>query len=202
MASKKIKTFDPKNWVDLYGDFLFRFAYARVNDRTLAEDLVQETFLAALKSQSNFDGKSSERTWFISILKHKIIDQYRKSSRRKEHEVTEAEGFDPADDFKTGGILRGHWNKERGPSDWGEHPEDAISQKEFMRILRECISLLPAKMAAVFSMREIDEINSDDICKELKITSSNLWVLLHRARAQLRHCLEFNWFEKKTKKDK
>ncbi len=200
MASKK-NSLNPREWVELYGDFLFRYAFARVNDRTLAEDLVQETFLAALKSQSNFDGKSSERTWFVSILKHKIVDQYRKNSRRKEHEIQESGEFDPADDFRTGGIMKGHWDKERGPSDWGEHPEEAVRQKEFMRILRECISLLPAMMAAVFSMREIDEISSEDICKELKITSSNLWVLLHRGRAQLRHCLEFNWFGKKTKED-
>ncbi len=179
----------PEKWVEHYSDFLYRYAYSRVNDQTMAEDLVQETFLSALKAYDNFDGKSSERTWFVSILKHKIIDYYRKKSRTAKYfqDPGVNEGADDYDD-------NGYWRLEHAPADWGNHPEDVLHQKEFMLILRECISALPEKIAAVFTLREMEEIDSKDICKELDITSSNLWVILHRARNQLRKCLEINWF--------
>jgi RNA polymerase sigma-70 factor (ECF subfamily) len=179
----------PEMWVEQYSDFLYRYAYSRVNDKVTAEDLVQETFLSALKGYERFDGKSSERTWFVSILKHKIIDFYRKKSRTAKY----FQEPDP-DESATNYDENGYWKMENAPADWGSQPEEALHQNEFILILRECIKALPKKIAAVFTLREMEGIESNDVCKELDITSSNLWVMLHRARNQLRTCLELNWF--------
>lgn len=179
----------PDQWVEQYGDFLYRYAYSRVNDITMAEDLVQETFLSALKSYDNFDSKSSERTWFVSILQHKIIDFYRKKSRTAKY-FSEPIAVDDSTDYNE----KGYWKMENAPADWGDHPEEAAEQNEFLLILHECIKALPKKIAAVFTLREMEDIDSKAICKELNITSSNLWVMMHRARNQLRKCLEINWF--------
>jgi RNA polymerase sigma-70 factor (ECF subfamily) len=175
---------------------LFRYAYLRVNDRQTAQDLVQETFLSALKSLPSFKGKSSIRTWLVTILKHKIIDSYRRTQSRSEHP---SEDTDPDSDFKSQGWWKGQWIEEHAPSDWGFQPETSIQQSEFIAILLQCLAALPKRMAAVFSLREMDGLKSQEICKELDISSSNLWVMLHRARYDLRRCLEQNWFgHKKT----
>lgn len=180
-------------WVDQHGDFLFRFALLRVRDENIAEDLVQDTFLSALKAFNKFKGNSSERTWLTSIIRNKIIDYYRKT----EH-TDKMEGMDPSSDFQDDGNMKGRWIEERAPADWGSHPENAYEQTEFKKILKECIRALPKRLANIFTMKELDDQPSAEICKELAITSSNLWVMLHRARAQLRKCLELNWFESKT----
>ena len=122
-------------------------------------------------------------------MKHKIIDHYRKKSRTAKY--FEEPGVDEkSDDYSE----NGYWKIDNAPADWGDQPEDALHQKEFMLILRDCLQALPEKIAAAFSLREMEGIESNDICKELDITSSNLWVMLHRARHQLRRCLEINWF--------
>jgi RNA polymerase sigma-70 factor (TIGR02943 family) len=180
---------NPNTWVDKYSDFLYRYAMSRVNNIAVAEDLVQETFYSALKAFANFDGKSSERTWFVSILKHKIIDFYRKKSRQAKY-FDEPAGNEPSDDYEENGF----WKLENAPADWGDRPEEALHQKEFLLILEECLTDLPQKIAAVFTLREMEGIESKNICKELNISASNLWVMLHRARQQLRKCLELNWF--------
>ncbi len=177
---------NPDDWLEKYGDLLFRYAIIRVNDQTVAEDLVQETLLAALKAVSGFKQKSTLRTWLISILKHKIIDYYRASHRKDEINITSS---------KNAFQENGFWDLQKAPKDWGDHPEEAIEQKEFENILRQCISALPDRMAQVLSMRSFDGTEFEKICKILDISLSNVWVLLHRARAQLRRCLEENWFK-------
>lgn len=183
----------PEKWVELYADYLYRYALSRVNDSKAAEDLLQETFLSALKAYNNFDGKSSERTWFVSILKHKIIDFYRKKSRTAKY-FEKPDSGDSSESYNE----KGYWKMDNAPAEWDTHPDTALSQKEFMQILRECIKALPQKIAAVFTLREMEGVESRDICKELDITASNLWVMLHRARNQLRRCLEVNWFTAET----
>ena len=187
MAEKKSP--NPNSWVDKYSDYLYRYAITRVNNTAVAQDLVQETFLSALKAYKNFDGKSSERTWFISILKHKIIDHYRKKSRKAKY-FDEPSGTASDDDFENNGF----WKLENAPADWGASPEEALQQKEFMHVLADCLAHLPERIAAVFTLREMEDVESRRICKELNISASNLWVMLHRARQKLRKCLELNWF--------
>jgi len=183
---------NPSRWVDEHGDFLYRYAYLRVNNKGLAEDLVQDTFLSALKSFGSFGQRSSIRTWLVSILHNKIIDHYRKAIRRKDVETEP----NPETDFYEAGPMAGRWKEDRTPAEWNIHPEHAFRQNEFMRILHLCLDLLPERVSAVFILREMEGQPGEDICKELDLSTSNLWVILHRARNQLRRCLERNWFEK------
>lgn len=178
---------DPSTWVDAHADALFRFALLRLRDASVAEEVVQETFLAALQSIDRFAGQASERTWLVGILKHKIVDHFRKLARdRAPVETTNNADVQLFDENR-------YWIHEDGPRDWGPDPLTEYERARFAEILQECLSGLPPRMAAAFTMREIDDLDSSEVCKVLDVTSTNLWVILHRARAQLRLCLESNW---------
>ncbi len=185
---------EPQKWVERYGDYLFSYAIGRVNDSGKAEDLVQETFLAALKARDRFRGASTERTWLTSILKRKIIDTYRKKYSSKEmafgaHEDTVFDG----DFYRSEEPFKGHWLEGSGPNSHSFLPEGELEQEELRLFINLCIENLQPQLAAAFIMRMIDEEDSDTICKELGITPSNLWVMLHRARLRMRECLEKKW---------
>jgi len=183
---------DPEIWVDQYGDYLFRFALSRLRDRSAAEDLVQETFLAALHARENFKGRSSVTTWLTGILQHKIIDHLRKGSR--EQPVEDVEPFTPTlDDLFD---EKGKW--KIGPSKWNVSPMELYEQKEFWRILALCLLELSDRLAQIFALRELEELNTKEICKVFDISATNCWVMLYRARMLLRRCLEINWFSVKT----
>jgi RNA polymerase sigma-70 factor (ECF subfamily) len=179
----------PDFWVDKHADYLFNFAIVRVNDYDLAKDIVQETFFAGLKSAKNFEGKASERTWLVSILKRKIIDYYRKINSIKGQAEVKM-------NFYEDGENEGSWIEERVPQSWDNETEKSIENQELKDQLDFCISKLPKKYAMVFTMKTIQEFETEDICKELDITASNLWVMIHRARTQLRKCMEDNWYKK------
>jgi RNA polymerase sigma-70 factor (TIGR02943 family) len=166
----------------------------RVNDRSKAEDLVQETLLAGLNAADKFQGKSTERTWLTSILKRKIIDIYRKNSTSRELSFGEHEStvFD-ADFYQSEGPFKGHWLEGSGPHSNSLMPDGAMEQEELARFIQHCIEHLPPQLAAAFIMKMIDEEEADLICKELGISTSNLWVMLHRARLKMRKCLENKW---------
>lgn len=185
---------EPQQWVERYGDYLFNFAVVRVSDAEKAEDLVQDTFLSALKAKDNFQGMSSERTWLISILKRKIIDTYRKQYSSRESSMSDYEQ-NIADDtfYRTEGPFKGHWLEGMGPHSHSLMPEGKLEQEELMEIIRLCISKLPSNLASAFILKMIDEAESDEVCKELGITPSNLWVMLHRARLKMRKCIENKW---------
>lgn len=175
---------EPSQWLERYGDLLFRYALVRVGDRPAAEDLVQQTFLAALESRDSFSGRSSESTWLVGILKHKISDHFKMRSREAplpEGNEPDSRGGDPFD-------SRGRWTT--GPREWGEDPADLLSRKKFFECLAKCLSKLPAAQASAFALREIDGAQAGEICKILEVTETNLWVILHRARMRLRQCLE------------
>ena len=183
-------TLNPELWVDKHGDYLFNYAFSRVQSNDLAKDLVQDTFVAGLKAMHSFKGKSSEITWLISILKRKVIDHYRKSSTKKE--ITTSEYIKP---FQSEGAGEGQWIMDRAPKEWPSELDDPIHRKEFSAILQKCLSTLPDKWKAVFVLKFIEEINSDEVCKELGCTPSNLWVMVHRARLKLRECIEIKWLK-------
>jgi len=185
---------EPQSWVEQHGNYLYNYAIVRVNDKDKAEDLVQETFLAGLKAKDNFQGKSSERTWLISILKRKIIDTYRKQYASKESSMSAYEqDISDGDFYRSEDPFKGHWLDGKGPNSNSFLPEGEMEQGELSEIIRLCIENLPPNLAAAFVMKMIDEAESDEICKELGITSSNLWVMLHRARLKMRSCLESKW---------
>lgn len=177
---------DSAKWIDLYSDYLFNYTLARVNDKDMAEDLVQETFLAGLKSMKNFKGEASERTWLISILKRKIIDYYRKTNSNK----GKAEVRMSYNDNET----EGDWLEERVADPFDKTAEDLMQNSELGDAILDCLSKLPEKQAEVFRMKTIEGYETEVICKELNITASNLWVIIHRARTAMASCLEKNWF--------
>ena len=158
-------TLNPDKWIDNYADYLFNYAVVRVNNSDVAKDLVQDAFFAALKSAKNFQGKSTERTWLVSIL-----------------------------NFYDDGENEGSWLEERVPQSWNNKTEKDIENVELKNQLDTCIDNLPEKYALVFRLKTIQEFETEEICKELDITASNLWVIIHRARTQLRKCMEDNWF--------
>ena len=172
--------------------YLLRVARLQLRDDAQAEDVVQETLLAAL-SGSGFSGKSSLKTWLTGILKHKIVD----AIRRKQRDPVAVSSFGDLDDeldiedFDAMFDRTGHWSP--APARWG-NPEDALAGRQFVEIVDFCLEKLPPNTARVFMMREVLELETGEICKELSITPNNLWVILYRARMALRLCLEQNWF--------
>src|SRR5215472_18417014 len=169
--------------------YLLRVAVLQLRDNDLAEDVVQDTLLAALQGAQGFSGRSSLKTWLTGILKHKIVDAIRR--RAKEPLLAPLDEETQLDDMDALFDESGHWDNP--PADWGD-PESSLSRAQFMEILQFCLEKLPPNTARVFMMREVMELESAEICKELSITSTNLWVILYRARMALRQCLEQNWF--------
>jgi len=181
-----------ERWVDDHGECLYRFALMRVCKPEVGEDLVQETFLAAVRGYEKFSSRSSERSWLVGILKNKIVDYFRKLGR--ETSFTDMEFL--SDEFSQKFVSVGFWNHDLGPHGWKPEPDEVIHRVEFWQTMRECLSKLPERVRDVFTMREMDGVHSKEICAILSITDSNLWVMLHRARMALRECLEVNWFNK------
>ncbi len=186
---------DPTAWVDEYGDYLFRFAMLRVKNEELANDLVQETFLAALKGKETFAGQSAPRTWLVGILKHKIMDHFRKSSREVSLETNDGGPVEAEKLFTTDGPMPGHWVDGLGPKEWGGSPSEAIEKQEFWHALQSCLKTLPDRLAQVFVLRELDDADHTEITQTMNISQTNYWVMMHRARAQLRQCLEKNFYQ-------
>ena len=182
--TKKQSQLDPEKWVNEYADGLYRYALLRVGDPDIAEDLVQETFLAALTSRDRFKGKASERTWLTAILRYKSIEYWRKNKPP----ATRPADKEPSDFFD----KSQHWDPV--PSDWSGDPQHQLSQAEFWQILQQCISKLGQTLSDAFFMREFEEVSTETICEHLKISPEGLWSRLHRARLNLRHCLEKHWF--------
>ena len=181
-----VNNIDPSKWVDKYADYLFNYTIVRVNDREVANDLISETFLAALKSMNGFKGEATERTWLISILKRKIVDYYRKINSTKgkaEVRITYYQAEDGAD-----------WLEERIADSSKKTAEDVLENEELGLAILDCLEQLSDKQAAIFKMKNIDDMDTEAICNEFGISPSNLWVIIHRARTFLAKCLEKNWF--------
>src|SRR5262245_31439118 len=186
---------DPERWVDEHGDCLFKYALSRLCDPLKAEDAVQETFLAALKGGKRFQGRSAEKSWLVGILKNKICDHYRKAGRETAFTDLEFYSDEESDRFVPDGMFKDGWIHEVGPQEW-DSPGASLDSEVFWQTYRDCSNKLPKNIATVFNLREVDGIESKEICAMLNISENNLWVMLHRARMALRRCLETNWFAK------
>lgn len=172
---------------------MLRFAVLQLRDRVAAEDAVQEAMLAALEAAPRFDHRSQLKTWVFSILKHKIIDIIRHRSREP---LLDRGGDDfPADAFDALFDERGHWQKDERPADWSD-PAKSLENARFWAVFEACLDHLPENTARIFMMREFLGFDTGEICKELGITPTNCWVVLHRARMGLRLCLEETWFDR------
>jgi RNA polymerase sigma-70 factor (TIGR02943 family) len=176
------------NWVEIHGDYLFNFAIGQVRDTNTAEDLVQETFLAALKSQNNFSVRSSERTWLVSILRHKLYDHLRKTCRERAVRVEPLPAHQAEGDALDESMLWIHQIAAESTS-----PSKRIELAEFREHLEKAMGKLPPRIAQVFQLYSIEERSNQEVCEQLNISESNLWVMLHRARKQLREELDGWW---------
>jgi len=167
---------------------LMRYARSQLRNEAWAEDAVSDTLLAALEKPQAFSGGSQLKTWLVGILKHKLIDQLRRQSR----EATVLDSDDAQDTDELLFDQTGHWRET--PATWSEQPEGLLRQRQFMAVLDACVEQLPPTQGRVFMMREWLELETDEICKELSITPTNLWVLLHRSRMRLRECMQLGWY--------
>ncbi len=185
---KVIIKVNPDKWLDLYGNLLYQYALPRVNEVVIAEDLVQETFLSAIKGLSGFKGEASEKNWLFAILKNKIIDHYRKKATAQtvmtlpEINIQEDGWFNPD----------GRWAENKIPNDW-KASDNPTERKELQKIIQWCKDHLKDLQQHVFTLKYLEELNSDEICKVLNISQSYYWVLLHRSRLQIRDCVEKHW---------
>ena len=187
--NKKHKV-EPEKWIDKYGDLLFKYALYRLSDPDIAEDIVQEALVAALKGIDKFKGESQESTWLVSILKHKIADYYR-SVKKKGSETEYDSVISQKPEVNDEGT-----HTENLSEPWSTDPWKALEQMEFMKTLDRCMLELSDKQYDVFSMRELDELSTAEVCKKLNISESNFWVIIHRARGRLKKCLKDNWLGK------
>ena len=178
---------NPNEWIDNYSDYLFNYTISRINDTEIAQDIVQETFYAGLKSMKNFKGKATERTWLISILKRKIIDHYRKINSKKGQAEVRMKYSSDSD-------SEGDWLEEQIGDSTSDNAENSIINEELGSAILDCLGKLSKKQALVFKMKTIQGYDTEVICNELNITSSNLWVIIHRARTAMAACLNKNWF--------
>ena len=179
-----LSTFNPDKWVEKYADALYAYTMVRVNDVQQAEDIVQNTFLSAWKARETYKGQASEKNWLYAILKNKIVDHFRKQSSSR---ITLATGEEEIY------FEDGHWTGETAPKEWDVPLEQPVETKEFYYILDKCKQKLKDIQQSVFVMKYMEDIDSEEICKVLNITTSNYWVLIHRAKLHLRKCLEKNW---------
>lgn len=184
---------DPEGWVDRHGDSLYRYALLRLRSPDLAADVVQDTFLEALRARGSFAGRSSERTWLVGILRHKIVDHLRKAGRNV------AGGNRVSANGVSESLFNGRGLWHIGPADWGSDPSREIETREFWDVFGRCLSKLPEGLADAFFLRELDDRSAEEVQQILGITPTNLWKRLHRARSLLRQCLESSWFGQKTK---
>lgn len=185
---------NPNNWVNNYSDELYGYAMNKTSKPELSEDLVQETFFAALKSMDNFKGLSSERTWLFTILKFKIADYYRKASTKFEFSNTKLgkdDGNSHVDNYFDEG---GNWEDKYSPKNWSVDYSQTLENKELASALNACIEKLPNNQKQLILLKLVEEEETEKVCKELNITATNYWVIIHRAKLQLRACLEINWF--------
>jgi RNA polymerase sigma-70 factor (ECF subfamily) len=183
---------EPERWLDAHGDALFRFALLRVQNESTAEDLVQDTLLAAWSALERRSGDSSERTWLVGILKHKIVDHFRRAWR--EQPLAD----DPPDELPEEPGMEeyfapdGHWDLP--PAQWG-NPFRSLEQSQFYEVLQLCLGRLSPRLGQLFVLKELHDMSNEEICKELGVSPTNVWVMLYRARMGLRQCLETRWFE-------
>lgn len=175
-------------WVEEHTSELLGYARQRVNDSQLAEDLVQDTFLAALTGLEGFKQEASPRTWLFSILRHKLMDHYRKAFKMPQVSMDATDGSSPFDE-------REMWLDDHRPANWGD--TELLDDPEFNGILARCMGYLPEHWAAVLRLKYLEQKKTEAICKELGITTTNYWQMAHRAKLQLRECVEKHWYLKR-----
>lgn len=177
---------DIEEWVEKYSDYLMNYAMTKLNDRNIALDLIQDTFVAAIQNLDKFEGKSTPKTWLTSILKRKIIDVWRKESSRKTKVIS---SFFVSE----GDESEGSWIVDKAPHQRISSVEEKITKEEQLNDLSRCIETLPVKWKGIIQSKYLFEKKWEEICSEFEITKSNYWVIVHRAKLALRDCLSKSW---------
>ncbi len=180
----------PERWLEDYGDHLYRYALMHLNSTSLAEDMVQDTLVAALEARERYAGLASEKTWLTGILRHKILDHLRFQQRESVTDDIETLADSAASDVDSLFDDRGHWLTP--PQDWGK-PEQRFKDQQFLHVLAHCMRGLKPAMATAFVLKEVDGQSNSEISDELGVSQSNCGVLLYRARMSLRRCLDVRW---------
>lgn len=184
---KQIEEINLSQWVELYTNDMYSWALHKVSDEALAQDLVQDTFLVAAEKSESFKGESSAKTWLFSILNHKIIDVYRKKVRQPVQ--AENQFLSVFFDSSEG------WKQEKQPLDWDDDEEHLLDNVDFRKVLKKCMDALPEKWNTCMKLKYLSELSGESICQELDIAPTNLWQIVHRAKLQLRECIENKWFK-------
>ena len=185
-----------KRWVEMYSDKMYSWTFYKTNSKEIAEDLVQDTFLAAFQSISKFEGKSDPKTWLFAILNNKIAEHFRKIYRNPILSENQANPNEGESFFDTLFDSNGEWQKEERPKEWQNTEAHLLDDVAFVKVLEACMDKLPANWNAVIQLKYLEEKKGDLICQELGIAPTNFWQILHRSKLQLRKCLENHWFKK------
>jgi len=185
--SMTVQEHNPEEWLEKYGDYLLRYAIMRLRDVTAAEDVLQETFLAAMKGLERFDGRVEIKYWLRGILRNKIVDHIRKAVREQPYENLEEYQKPDETKMKLFGIPA------QSPRPWEFEPHLAYEETEFWGIFRECVDKLKQPLQQAYMLKELEGMSTEEVCKVLEITPNNLWVIIHRARAHLKDCIESKW---------
>ncbi|MDE3183178.1 MAG: sigma-70 family RNA polymerase sigma factor [Bacteroidota bacterium] len=185
-----------KSWVEAYSDKMYSWSLYKTNSKETAEDLVQDTFMAAFQAMNKYEGKSDPKTWLFSILNNKIADHFRKRYRNPTITESEIKLSSEASFFETYFDVDGSWIKEQQPGAWSAEDMHLLDNTIFIKVLQSCLGKLPSDCHAAVQLKYLEEKKGEIICQELKISPTNFWQLLHRARLQLRRCLEIHWFKK------
>jgi RNA polymerase sigma-70 factor (ECF subfamily) len=176
------------DWIEMYTEELISWCIHKISDPETAKDLVQDTFLAVAKNLHSFKGKSNPKTWIFSILNNKISDHY-----RRKYKQSSTIDYDVFSSFFN---EEGEWITDKQPQNWENDDVNLLDDREFLKVLSFCIENLPDRFNAVVMMKYYGEKKSDDICKELDISTTNMWQIMHRAKLKLRECIENGWFKK------
>ncbi|MEZ7515828.1 sigma-70 family RNA polymerase sigma factor [Flavobacterium frigidarium] len=191
VESKQKDTNILENWVSQFSDELFSWAFYKTSSKETAEDLVQETFLSAYRKLANFEGKSQPKTWLFAILNNKIVDHYRLAARttKQQFSITEDSGFQLSNDIFT---EDGCWRNDQVNPLWNQD-EELLDNADFNLILQQCMEELPSKWKLAITSKYLTDKNTDQICQDLEMTTSNYWQVTHRAKLLMRKCLETKW---------
>lgn len=186
--TQPLPSLNPETWLEDHGDYLFRYALLRVSRRGIAEDLVQETFLTAWRARNAFAGRSSEKTWLTGILRHKILDHLRKFKHDHQPADSDCDLENCFDEWE-------HWSAKSPlrPELWSQDPSILMENREFEEALEDCLSVLAPRAAESFLLHEVEEMKPKEIARILQVSTTNVYTLLHRARFQLRACLQKSW---------